>query len=78
VDTILRVGLHSHGYKRQVSTICHRPRAPGHRGDAEPIRRGPVAPPKNTGPNQITSLDAAMSALFHVGRQRRGACEFQC
>jgi hypothetical protein len=26
--------------------------------------------------NQITSLDAAMTLLFHIGRQRRGASEF--
>jgi hypothetical protein len=28
--------------------------------------------------NQITSLDAAMTLLFHAGRQRRGASEFDC
>jgi hypothetical protein len=27
-------------------------------------------------PNQITSLDAAMSLLLHVKRQQRGASEF--
>jgi hypothetical protein len=27
-------------------------------------------------PNKFTSLDAAMTLLFHVGRQRRGASEF--
>jgi hypothetical protein len=29
------------------------------------------------GPNEITSLDAATSLLFHVGRHWRGASEFQ-
>ena len=27
-------------------------------------------------PNPVTSLDAAMSLLFHIGRQWRGASEF--
>jgi len=27
-------------------------------------------------PNQITSLDAAMTILFHAGSQWRGASEF--
>jgi hypothetical protein len=27
-------------------------------------------------PNRITSLDAAMTILFIIGRQRRGASEF--
>ena len=27
-------------------------------------------------PNKVTSLDAAMTILFHVGRQGRGASEF--
>jgi len=27
-------------------------------------------------PNQITSLDAAMTILFHIECQRRGASEF--
>ena len=27
-------------------------------------------------PNPITSLDAAMTILFHIGRSRRGASEF--
>jgi hypothetical protein len=26
--------------------------------------------------NQIISLDAAMSSLFHIGRQKRGVREF--
>jgi hypothetical protein len=27
-------------------------------------------------PNEITSLGAAMTRMFHVGRHRRGASEF--
>ena len=30
----------------------------------------------STPPNQITSLDAAMTLLFHFGLQQRGASEF--
>jgi len=30
----------------------------------------------NPEPNQITSLDAAMTFLFHIGRHWRGASEF--
>jgi len=27
--------------------------------------------------NKVTALDAAMTLLFHIGRHRRGASEFQ-
>ncbi len=29
-------------------------------------------------PNQVTALDAAMAPLSDIGRQWRGASEFQC